>query len=272
MTNERQNDHQRVPHVGLFATCLIDLMRPSVGFAAARLLERAGCRVSVPESQTCCGQPAYNAGDQKDARAIATNTIVAFESFDYVVAPSGSCAAMIRVHYPRLFADEPEMLQRAQVLVEKTYELTSFLSDVMQVNKTKAKFNAKVTYHDACSGLREMAVKEQPRTLLRSVSGLDLVEAEDRESCCGFGGLFSVKYPDISTSMVDDKVDALLATGADVVLGGDLGCLMNIAGRLKRRGAAMEVRHVAEILADMAGEVPPIASRDAGGDGKKGDA
>ena len=247
------------PHVGLFATCLVDLMRPSVGFAAARLLETAGCRVSVPESQTCCGQPAYNAGDQKDARAIALNTIAAFEPFDYVVAPSGSCAGMIRHHYPRLFEDDPENLARSQGLAKKTYELTSFLSDVMKSIDIKAKFKGKVTYHDACSGLREMDVKAQPRALLAGVSGLELIEAEDGESCCGFGGLFSVKYPDISTSMVDDKADALLATGADVVLGGDLGCLMNIAGRLKRRGATMDVRHVAEVLADMTGDVPPIA-------------
>jgi len=250
------------PHVGLFATCLVDLMRPSVGFAAARLLEAAGCRVSVPESQTCCGQPAYNAGDQADARAIALNTLAAFEPFDYVVAPSGSCAAMIRVHYPRLFADDPELLKRSQALSDKTYELTSFLKDILQDIEIKAKFNGKITYHDACSGLREMAVKEQPRALLGDVVGLELVEAAESEACCGFGGLFSVKYPDISTKMVSDKTDVLIATGADMVLGGDLGCLMNIAGRLKRRGSNLEVRHVAEVLADMTADVPPIAGKD----------
>jgi len=260
MTDEAENTERTTGrHVGLFATCLVDLMRPSVGFAAARLLERAGYRVSVPESQTCCGQPAYNAGDQKDARAIAAHTIAAFEPFDYVIAPSGSCAAMIRVHYPRLFEDEPEYLKRSQALAEKTYELTSFLSDIAKTTEITAKYPAKATYHDACSGLREMAVRAQPRALLAGVSGLRLVEAEDGESCCGFGGLFSVKYPDISASMVDDKVDALLATGADVVLGGDLGCLINIAGRLKRRGASMDVRHVAEVLAGMTDDVPPIA-------------
>ncbi len=252
------------PHVGLFATCLVDLMRPNVGFSAARLLERAGCRVSVPETQTCCGQPAYNAGDNADARAIAANTMAAFAPFDYVVAPSGSCAAMIRVHYPQLFADDPEKFVLAQSISAKTYELTSFLSDVMKTTDIKGKYSGTVTYHDGCSGRREMGVVEQPRALLQGIAGLALIEAEDGESCCGFGGLFSVKYPDISASMVDDKVDALMATGADMVLGGDLGCLMNIAGRLKRRGSAMDVRHVAEVLADMCDEAPPIAGKDDG--------
>lgn len=247
------------PRVALFATCMVDLLRPTVGFAAAHLLRAAGCRVEVPESQTCCGQPAYNSGDKKSAAAIAALTIAAFEPFDYVVCPSGSCAAMIKVHYPRLFGSDPQKLLRAQALAEKTYELTSFLSDIMKVTDIEAKFKAKVTYQDGCAGLREMAVREQPRALLRAVSGLELVEAEEAESCCGFGGLFAVKYGDISTAMVDDKVDALLATGASVVLGGDLGCLINIAGRLQRRGGGMEVRHVAEVLAGMTDRVAPVA-------------
>ncbi len=253
---------QTLPNVGLFATCLVDLMRPSVGFAAAHLLEQAGCRVSVPESQTCCGQPAYNAGDNGNSRAIALNVLAAFAGFDYVVAPSGSCAAMIRVHYPRLFADDTGKSQQFQALADKTYELTSFLKDVMEFDDFKAKFEGQVTYHDACAGLRELGIKEQPRALLAKVSGLQLVEAEDGEGCCGFGGLFSVKYPDISASMVDNKVDALLATGAGTVVGGDLGCLINMAGRLKRRGAALDVRHVAEILAATSQQTPPIAGRD----------
>ncbi len=264
MTDTDQNTAKSGPHVGLFATCLVDLMRPSVGFAAARLLEAAGCQVSVPESQTCCGQPAYNAGDRKDARAIALNTLAAFENFDYVVAPSGSCAAMIRDHYPTLFAEDAQNIERFQALAAKTYELTSFLKDIVNLADIKAKFTGKITYHDACSGLRELGVKDQPRALLGGVVGLELVEANFSEACCGFGGLFSVKYPDISTRMVDDKTDALMATGADLVLGGDLGCLMNIAGRLKRRNSTMDVRHVAEVLADMTAEVPPIAGKDTG--------
>ncbi len=250
------------PYVGLFVTCLVDLLRPSIGFAAVRLLEAAGCRVDAPLSQTCCGQPAYNAGDRADARAIAANTMAAFEPYDYVVAPSGSCAAMIRVHYPRLFMDDAEKLEQAQALAKKTCELTSFLSDIVKTKEIKAEYNGQATYHDSCSGLREMAIREQPRALLRNVSGLRLIEAEESEACCGFGGLFSVKYPDISASMTDDKVDNLLATGAGLVLGGDLGCLINIAGRLKRRGSNMEVRHVAEVLAGMTGEAPAITGED----------
>ena len=245
-------------NVGLFATCLVDLMRPSVGFATARLLEAGGCTVHVPESQTCCGQPAYNAGDQADALVLAKNVIPAFEIFDYVVAPSGSCAGMIKLHYPALLKDDSEMLARAQALAGKTYELTAFLSDVLQVVDTESEYSQKVTYHDSCAGFRELGIKEQPRKLMANIKGLELSELDDAENCCGFGGLFSVKYPDISGKIADDKVDAIEKTGADVLLGGDLGCLMNIAGRLQRRGSKVKVRHVAEILAGMTDEVAPI--------------
>lgn len=244
--------------VGLFATCLVDLMRPSVGFATARLLQQNGCTVDVPPSQTCCGQPAYNAGDEADARAIAFNVISAFEKYDYVVTPSGSCAGTIRVHYPSLFADDAAMKGRAEGLAAKTYELTSFLTDVLEVTDTGAEFHARVTYHDSCAGLREMGVKDQPRRLMASVKGLELTEMADAENCCGFGGLFSIKYPEISTKIVDEKVDSIEASGADVLLGGDLGCLMNTAGRLQRRGSTVQVRHLAEVLAGMTDEVPPI--------------
>jgi len=244
--------------VGLFATCLVDLMRPSVGFATARLLEKNGCTVGVPDSQTCCGQPAYNAGDSATARALAGNVITAFEGFDYIVAPSGSCAGMIRVHYPALFKDDQEMLARVQGMAGKTYELTQFLCDVLGVNETGVDFAHSVTYQDSCAGLREMDIKEQPRQLMDTVSGLELKELADGESCCGFGGLFSVKYPDISGKIVDDKAVAVEKTGADILLGGDLGCLMNMAGRLQRRGSRVQVRHLAEVLAGMTGDVPPI--------------
>lgn len=245
-------------NVGLFATCLVDLMRPSVGFATARLLERNGCTVHVPQSQTCCGQPAYNAGDEADARALAVNFITAFETFDYVVAPSGSCVGQIKVHYPALFKGNEQMVTRAEALAAKTFELTSFLRDILQVAETDAEFSEKVTYHDSCAGLRELDIKEQPRQLMNSIKGLKLCELDDAGACCGFGGLFSVKYPDISEKIVDDKVDAIEKTGADVLLGGDLGCLMNVAGRLQRRGSSIKVRHVAEVLAGMTGDVPPI--------------
>jgi L-lactate dehydrogenase complex protein LldE len=248
-----------VPRVGLFVTCLVDLMRPSIGFAAVKLLEQAGCTVEVPSAQTCCGQPAYNSGDTADTRAIARNVIAAFEGYDYVVAPSGSCAGMIREHYPALFADAPDLYARAQHLAKRTYELVSFLVDIRGMKAVAARYDGVATYHDSCSGLRELGVKAQPRTLLASVAGLSLKELPGAEICCGFGGTFCVKYPEISTRMVDDKAADILATGADTLLAGDLGCLMNMAGRLARRGDRVKVRHVAEVLADMTGATPPIA-------------
>jgi len=239
------------PKVGLFATCLVDLMRPVVGFAAVKLLEDAGCSVEVPEAQTCCGQPAFNSGDTADTADIAKQVIATFEGYDYVVVPSGSCGGMISHHYPNLFADDPDWGPRAEALAAKTHELLSFLTDIMRVETTGASYNGKVTYHDSCSGLRELGVKEQPRKLLSSVAGLEMSEGQETETCCGFGGLFCVKYPDISEKMVDAKINDILATGADTVLAGDLGCLLNIAGRLQRRGLPVRVRHTAEVLADM---------------------
>lgn len=247
------------PHVALFVTCLVDLMRPSTGFAAVSLLEQAGCRVSVPESQTCCGQPAYNSGDNKGAAKIARMTIETLEGFDYVVAPSGSCAGMIKAHYPVLFENDQEMQDRARELASRTWELTSFLADVMQFQPVKVSLDKSVTYHDSCSGLRELGIKHQPRGLLAKATGVTVAEGDCAEVCCGFGGLFCVKYPDISGAMVDKKLDDITATGADVVLGGDLGCLMNIAGRARRRGLAVSAWHVAEVLAGVADEVEPIA-------------
>ena len=249
--------------VGLFATCLVDLFRPSVGFAAASLLDDAGCDVSVPESQTCCGQPAYNSGDRADTRAIARGTILAFEPFDYVVAPSGSCASMIRKHYPALFADEPDFQARAQAVADKTYELVSFLTDILGVTSVDAAFAETVTYHDSCSGLRELGVQEQPRTLLKTVDGLQLKEMADSDVCCGFGGTFCVKYPDVSNAIVEKKTAKIAESGAGTLLAGDLGCLMNMAGKMSREGRPIKARHVAEVLAGMTdtpaiGEAPPV--------------
>jgi L-lactate dehydrogenase complex protein LldE len=237
--------------VGLLVTCLVDLFRPSVGFAAVALLERAGCSVEVPRAQTCCGQPAYNSGDKADAKAIARQVIAAFAGYDYVVAPSGSCAGMVKVHYPELFADEPDMRARAEELASRTYELVSFLVDVRGLDEVAARWSKRATYHDACSGLRELAVKEQPRRLLASVEGLRLAEMPGAEVCCGFGGTFCVKYPEISDKMVGDKAAEIAASGAEAVLAGDLGCLLNIAGKLARLGIRVEARHVAEVLAGM---------------------
>jgi L-lactate dehydrogenase complex protein LldE len=244
--------------VALFVTCLVDLFRPTVGFAAVKLLERAGCTVEVPRAQTCCGQPAYNSGDRAAAKRIALQVIEAFAGYDYVVAPSGSCAGMLRQHYPEAFADDPVVLPRAQELASRSWELVSFLVDVCGIEAVEARWQREATYHDACSGLRELGVRDQPRRLLASVEGLRLRELPGAEVCCGFGGTFCVKYPDISDKMVGDKADAIAATGAAAVLAGDLGCLLNIAGKLSRQGRRVEARHVAEVLAGMTEDVPPI--------------
>jgi L-lactate dehydrogenase complex protein LldE len=246
--------------VALLVTCLVDLFRPSVGFAAVKLLEAAGCTVEVPRAQTCCGQPAYNSGDKEDAKAIARRVIAAFDGYDYVVAPSGSCAGMVKAHYPELFADEPAMLPKAEELAARTYELVSFLTEVRGVDSVAATCAQSVTYHDSCSGLRELGVKAQPRRLLASVAGLKLSELPGAEICCGFGGTFAVKYPEISDKMARDKIADIEATGTRCVLAGDLGCLLQIAGKLSRTGSRVEARHVAEVLADMTDTVPPIGA------------
>lgn len=238
-------------HVGLFVTCLIDLYRPSVGFAAVKLLEAAGYTVEVPEAQTCCGQPAFNNGDFDTTRDISKQLINTFEDFDYVVGASGSCMGTIKTHYSDLFKNEPEWLSRANSLSEKTFELTSFLTDIAGIKSVEANFDATVTYHDSCAGLRELGVKNQPRRLLDSVAGLTLKEMPNGETCCGFGGTFCVKFPEISTRLVSDKIESIENSGADIVLGGDMGCLLNISGRLKRLNKPVRVYHVAEVLAGM---------------------
>lgn len=246
------------PSVGLFATCLVDLFRPSVGFAAAKLIERAGCTVHVPMAQTCCGQPAYNSGDRADTRAIAEQVIETFEGFDYVVAPSGSCGAMLRKHYPGLFAGDAAWEERANRFAAKVHELISFLTDVRGLTGVDGAFDGIVTYHDSCSGLRELGVRTQPRKLLSAVDGAKLKEMQDSDVCCGFGGTFCVKFPDISNAIVTKKVKNIAESGADMLLAGDMGCLMNMAGKLKREGSTIEVRHVAEVLAGMTDQ-PAIA-------------
>jgi L-lactate dehydrogenase complex protein LldE len=242
----------------LFVTCLVDLYRPSVAFAAIRLLEQAGCRVDVPRAQTCCGQPAYNAGDRATARDLAAGILDAFAGYDYVVAPSGSCAGMLKTHLPHLFEDDPELRARADRLAGRTFELISFLVDVRGFSPRPGFSRPGIyTYHDGCSGLRELGVKQQPRQLLEAV-GATVVEMTEPEICCGFGGTFCVKYPEISGRMVTDKVRDIGATHANTVLAGDLGCLLNIAGRLWREGVPVEARHVAEVLAEGEMNAAPI--------------
>jgi L-lactate dehydrogenase complex protein LldE len=236
--------------LALYVTCLVDLMRPSIGFATLRLLEATGAEVVVPEGQTCCGQPAWSAGNRPLAIALAKKAIAELETYDAVVIPSGSCADQIRNVYPQLFADDPRWAGRARVLAERTHELTSFLADVAKSDFVAPDFDGSVTYHDSCKGLRSLGVKRQPRELLLKVRGLSLKEMPDCEECCGFGGAFSVKFGEVSTQIVDRKCDAIMTAGADAVVGGDLGCLINIEGRLRRRGdETTRVLHIAEVLA-----------------------
>jgi len=244
------------PRVGLFVTCLVDLVRPQVGFAAVKLLEQAGCEVEVPPAQTCCSQPAWNAGADGLAAGIARQVVDAFEGFDYVVAPSGSCAGMLRRHYTEVLASDAAYAPRAQRLAEKTHELVSFLVHVMGVTRVDAACKTRACYHDSCSALREMNVKAEPRQLLGSVAGFELTELKDTAACCGFGGLFSIKYPEISERIADDKIADAESTGAQIIASGDLGCLLHLAGRIARQGKSLEVRHVAEILAGMDGTSP----------------
>ena len=255
---------QQRPRVGLFVTCLVDLFRPSVGMAAVKLLEDAGCDVAVPDVQVCCGQPAYNSGDTASARAIATQVIAAFEDYDFVVGPSGSCMSTIKHEYPKLFDADAHWQKRAEALAARSHELMSFLTDVLGTTPASVRCAGTATYHDSCSGLRTLSIKEQPRALLGAVEGLRIEEMQDAETCCGFGGTFCVKYPAVSVKMADDKIANIEAAKAEYLLGGDLGCLLNIAGRLSRKGLDVKVYHAAEILAGMA-DTPAIGR---GPDGK----
>ena len=243
---------KRRVRVGFFATCLVDLFRPNVGFAGVRLLDEAGCEVEVPAVQTCCGQPAYNSGDFRTTQALAQRVIAAFEGYDYVVAPSGSCASVLKVHYPLLFPADEHWRARAELLSPRCFELMQFLHDVLGSEGPPPRFSGTATYHDSCSGMRELGIHAQPRALLDRVEGMKRVELEDGAVCCGFGGTFCVKYPRISERMVCDKVECVRQSGAGTLLGGDLGCLLNIAGRLKREGSPTKVYHAVEVLAGMA--------------------
>ena len=241
------------PRVGLFVTCLVDAIRPGIGFAAIQLLEEAGCRVEVPQAQTCCGQPALNSGDDKDAADLARRTIAAFEGHDYVVLPSGSCAGTMVHAYPELLAGDPEWAARARDFAARTHEITSFLVDVMGYRPQGRRLDATATYHDSCAGLRELGIAAQPRALLAEVEGLEMRGLEGNDVCCGFGGTFCVKYSSISNAIVTEKAEAIERTGADLLLSGDLGCLMNMAGKLHRRGAKTRCFHTIEVVAGRAG-------------------
>jgi len=252
-SQKTSNDIPRF-QVALYVTCLVDLFRPSVAFASIQLLEQAGCEVTVPQHQSCCGQPGYNTGAYESTVPLAKQVIETFEFADYVVVPSGSCAGMISHHYPKLL--EGEWRNRALALAAKTFELTTFLADIAKIQpaSSRAIQLPAVTYHDSCAGLREMGVKNQPRALLKELCDVEVAELDQTEVCCGFGGTFCAKMPELSAKMVTDKLDSALATEAKILAGGDMGCLMNIAGRAKRQGKDIDVRHVAELLAgDLSG-------------------
>jgi L-lactate dehydrogenase complex protein LldE len=235
--------------VALFVTCLVDMMRPRIGFAAIRLLEAAGCEVVVPETQTCCGQPAFNGGDRVAAAALARKLIAEFEGYEYVVAPSGSCADQIRTEYPGLLADDPAWHGRAVALASRVFELTDFLVNVAKLDKLPGDFRGSIAYHDSCTGLRSLGIKRQPRELLARLPGVDLREMPGAEECCGFGGTFSVKFGEVSAAIAERKCANACSTGADAIVGGDLGCLLNIEGKLRRMGnEKTRVLHIAEVL------------------------
>ncbi|KQN37050.1 Fe-S oxidoreductase [Sphingomonas sp. Leaf407] len=244
------------PTVALFVTCLVDAMRPSIGFASIKVLEEAGFDVVVPQGQTCCGQPAFNSGDRAGAVEIARATIAVLEPYDTIVVPSGSCGGTIKAHYPELFADDPAWLARAEAVSAKTHEILSFL-DAQGWRPAGVVLATSAAYHDSCSGLRELGVKRQPRALLGAVAGLEQVALKGAETCCGFGGTFCVKYPAISNAVVEEKAQAIEDSGAALLLAGDLGCLMNMAGKLHRRGSGVRAFHTVEVLAGM-GDGPAI--------------
>lgn len=253
------------PRAGLYVTCLIDVMRPSVGFAAARLIEAAGGTVHVPQQQTCCGQPAYNSGDRATSKALALQTVRAFDGCDAIVVPSGSCAAMLKVHYPRLFADDTVSIQaEVTAFSARVHELCSYLADERGMRAVPGRYDGTITVHDSCAGLRELGIKSAPRRLLALMPDAAIIEMQEPEACCGFGGLFAEKYPGISNAIVTRKTDDAVATRAGLVVGGDLGCLMNMAGKLKRMGSPLACRHIAEVLAGELSD-PPIGHPTGGG-------
>ncbi len=240
-------NHDRVT---LFVQCLVDGIYPEVAHSVVKVFERLGLDVECPTDQTCCGQPAYNTGYHKEAAVAARRFIEIFESADVVVCPSGSCVDMVRHHYPALFAEDLPWQARAVAVSAKTFEFSEYLVDVLRVSDLGSKFRGRVTYHDSCHLSRRLGVAQQPRTLIEGIAGAELVEMADSNRCCGFGGTFSVKYPDISGAILSDKVERILDTGAEAVVGCDMSCLMNIGGMLSRRNANVKALHIAQLLAE----------------------
>ncbi len=247
MKRENTSEHPR--SVNLFVTCLVDQFMPNVGMSVVNILETQGIEVHFPPDQTCCGQPAFNSGFRNDARPVASRFLDIFEATDGpIVCPSGSCAAMVRNFYTDLFRDHPDELARAKKLAHRVYEVTEFIVDVLGIEDLDVRIDIDATYHRCCHLLRELHVDEQPTALLENVDGLELKPMERDEVCCGFGGAFSVKMSDVSTAMLDEKLDNVMATGASTLIAGDTGCIMHMQGGLRRRGADVQVVHIAELL------------------------
>lgn len=236
--------------VSLFVTCLVDQLWSSIGTSSVAVLRRVGCEVEFDDRQTCCGQPAFNTGYRNEARQVAKRFIEVFEESrsQAIVSPSGSCTAMVH-HFPELFSDEPQWRERAEAIAARTHELSSFLIRVLEIEDVGASWQGRLTWHDACHGLRDLNIRHEPRRLIRNVRGAEFVELDNAESCCGFGGTFSVKYPEISLAILDQKIEAIEKAGVQAVVSGDASCLMQIGGRLSRKGSKVRVMHLAELLA-----------------------
>jgi L-lactate dehydrogenase complex protein LldE len=248
VSSTRAISHEHMK-VSLFVTCLVDQLWSSIGTSCVAVLRRVGCEVEFDDRQTCCGQPAFNTGYRNEARQVAKRFIEVFEesTADAIVSPSGSCTAMVH-HFPELFSDDPQWRERADAIAARTHEFSSFLIRVLKIEDVGASWQGKLTWHDACHGLRDLNIKTEPRRLIRNVRGAEFVEVENAESCCGFGGTFSVKYPEISLAILDQKIEAIERAGVNAVVSGDASCLMQIGGRLSRKGSSVRVMHLAELL------------------------
>ena len=242
------NEASKKIKVSLFITCLVDILFPQVGVSMVKVLKRLGVEVDFPEEQTCCGQPAFNSGFRQDAKVLAKRFISIFSQDGFIVSPSGSCTSMVRVFYKELFHDDQKMLDVVNILSSRTYEFSEFLVNVLKVDDVGATYNGRVTYHDSCHALRELRVQNEPRKLIKSVKGVDFVEMKFPDTCCGFGGTFSVKFPDVSVSILDEKIESIIESGADTVVSTDMGCLMQISGAISRRKLPVKTMHIAELL------------------------
>lgn len=253
----KQKNPKRPIKVYIFITCLVDTFFPEVGESMVKVLKELGVEVDFVEEQTCCGQPAYNGGYQDDARAVAERFLSIFDKAlnndpnkdTYIVCPSGSCTAMVKVFYEDIFKNSPGLLNKVRFISENTFEFSEFLVKVLKTVDVGAEYKGVITYHDSCHLLRELKIKDGPRELIKSVKGVEFKEMELHDACCGFGGTFSIKFPNVSVSMLDEKIECILNSGADTLVSSDMGCLMNIGGALSRRNIPIKVMHLAELLA-----------------------